>query len=138
MYMSDDIERIIEDVNFEDFCNPRQGDCQPVALALAKVFDADFIVSVYEPGENKYATHATVQINGCLYDGNGKTSREILIDFVDDIKMKNFPSDVNTRDEKIDYIENELIIKMPVENLGWEPPEEYVERIRESKEKVIE
>lgn len=128
--MSDGIARRIKHASLDEVCEPTQGDCESVAVALARTFDADAFVCVYEPGETRYATHATVEIDGQLYDGTGATSRDALVDFLTGFRPADFAG-VDSHAEMLDTFREEQVATLPVDESILSFDEEVVGRVEE-------
>lgn len=141
---NDIIEDIILNARLEKVCSPKSGDCEIVALSLNEVFDVEKYVCIYEPGENKYSTHATCKINGVLYDGKGETSREALKDYLDGyLTPEELGIKWNSKEEKIKKINErleQLIVEHDKQNNPFreEPKKEIVDRLEKSKREVSE
>jgi hypothetical protein len=124
------IEERIKNSNLDDICQPRSNDCEIVAASMSEVFDVDCVVCIYEPGETKRATHAAVKIDGELYDGMGKISKESLVDYLSWMKPKDFPDNVRNGEDMYNYIEENCIIEIPEDNFNTPPDKDIVERLK--------
>ena len=77
---SQDIQKTIANSDIKTVCDPHTGDCVSVAVAINSVFGGSKYVCAYQSPVDKIPAHATVSIDGVLYDANGSTSREVLYD----------------------------------------------------------
>ena len=77
---SQDIQKTIANSDIKAVCDPHTGDCVSVAVAINSVFGGSKYVCAYQSPVDKIPAHATVSIDGVLYDANGSTSREVLYD----------------------------------------------------------
>jgi len=68
------INKIISSTELYPTVNPLFGDCATVASALVELFDGDF-VCLYDDGDT-LPVHVLAEIDGCLYDGSGKVSKQ--------------------------------------------------------------
>jgi hypothetical protein len=73
------INKAILDANIEETCNPHTGDCVSVAVAIKEIFGGEYICGYQNPCD-RIPAHATVDIDGILYDGSGTTSTDALYD----------------------------------------------------------
>jgi glycine/serine hydroxymethyltransferase len=73
------IDEIIRYSNIDNICFPQTGDCVSVAVSIKEVFGGEYVCGYQFPTDYRPA-HATVNIDGVLYDGNGSTCREELYD----------------------------------------------------------
>lgn len=71
------LNRFLEIVPLRDICRPQHGDCVNVAVAIQEVFGGTY-VCVYENEHSTIPVHATVKIDGELFDGDGKTTQTNL------------------------------------------------------------
>lgn len=122
------INHIIQKSNLDEICDATTGDCESVAVALSRVFDINSFVNIYEPSERKRATHSTVKINGNLYDGSGKTSKNELVDYLGLWKTKDI-DEVNSKDEMINYIKENCIVEISPDKANLRYDEELVEKL---------
>lgn len=76
------IDTQIRKANLRDVVNPLSGDCATVASALVDVFEGTY-VCLYSDEDHQNETlpaHVVVEIDGELYDGSGKTSKQDLFE----------------------------------------------------------
>lgn len=114
--MVDKISDAIRRADLPTICQPRQGDCESVAIALHRVFSADEFVCIYDPMVRDAPVHATVRINGVLYDGTGKTTKDSLLDYISYLKVSDFPDTVQTVEEMNAYINTHGYHEYTIEN----------------------
>lgn len=136
--MTDDIERTITGVALDEICDPREGDCESVAVALHRVFDADAFVCLYDPGYGDRAIHATVRIDGTLYDGEGATTEEALLDHLSILKPRDFGDGVQSQEELHDHIcEDGLVEYDTARDYRGTSPEDMLSYDAELVEKIV-
>lgn len=121
-------EGIIDAASLDEVCDPRQGDCESVAAALHRVFDADAFVCVYEPGERAYATHATAKIDGDLYDGTGRVEREDLLEYLGAFRARDVAG-VESREEMFELFREQQIFDLPADPSILKTDPEVVDRV---------
>jgi hypothetical protein len=132
------IDKIIRRSNLNELCNVKSGDCESVAVALSRVFEVDSFVCVYEPSEKRKASHATVRINGNLYDGSGRLSydKEALIDYLGLWKVRDVDS-VDNREDLYDFFKEECLFEIQPDksNLNYDEKlvNSLVERLESEK-----
>lgn len=118
------IHEAIQNANLTDICNPREGDCESVAVALHKTFTAESFLCIFDPMIQDAPVHATARINGDIYDGQGKTSEDALADYISYLKLSDFPDSVTTVEEMTERINEdgyqEFPIKTGLETLSYD------------------
>lgn len=77
---SQDIQETLANSDIKAVCNPHTGDCVSVAVDIKSIFGGSKYVCAYQSPVDKIPAHATVSIDGVLYDSSGTTSREVLYD----------------------------------------------------------
>lgn len=112
------IESVLEEANLSQICNPLEGDCESVAVALHRVFDAESFVCIYDPTTPERPVHATAKIDGTIYDGNGTRTRDGLLDHVSYLKPKDFHTQISTYEEMYNEIESEGLIEFDTGKYG--------------------
>lgn len=106
--MSTSIIDVITEADIDALCNPIEGDCESVAVALHRVFGADSFVCIFDPTADDHPVHATANINGTLYDGHGKRTREGLLDHISYLKPSDFHTQPTTPNEMEDAMRDGL------------------------------
>lgn len=98
LYMSiHNIQEIIINSNIESICNPQTGDCVSVAVAIKNLFGGEYVCAYQNPID-KIPAHATVRIDGILYDSNGSTTMDALYDVaISGLK----PDNIGSKDDHI-------------------------------------
>lgn len=97
-----DLDTIIQNCKIDEVCNPHTGDCVSVAVAIKSVFGGEYVCG-YQTPSDKTPAHATVDIDGILYDGGGATSMEVLYDIcISGLKSTN----IESPDDHIHSVQN--------------------------------
>lgn len=73
------INKAIIEADIEGICDPHTGDCVSVAVAIKSIFGGEYICGYQNPSD-RIPAHATVDIDGILYDGSGTTTMGALYD----------------------------------------------------------
>lgn len=91
--------------------SPRNGDCGNIASAIDKYYDSSVIVSLSSSREYNIPEHFAVKINGEIFDGFGRTSRqELFEEFIGDCST---PTNINKFFYELESVESTDYIVFP-------------------------
>lgn len=114
------LEQFIERVCENAAGNPLMSDCVSYAVALSEFFESEGVYCVFLPTEEKAvgSMHATVSIDGDLYDARGNISRGRLHNEQSKILMSDFGDWYNKntiRESPIVHVDEEARLLSPEE-----------------------